>query len=106
MSLYGVSRLLYDLREEHNREQFKRDFEGYARQYELAASEKEMVVRRDWKRLAEAGVSIYLLTKLAATVDVDFLEMEAAMRSMSKQEFVAFLQKQAEQNRQYALDLD
>lgn len=106
MSLYGVSRLLYDLREERNREQFKRDFEGYARQYELAPSEKQMVVRRDWKGLAEAGVSIYLLTKLAATVDVDFLEMEAAMRSMSKQQFVRFLQQQAEQNRRYAVGLD
>lgn len=106
MSLYGISRLLYDLREEQNRQHFKRDFEGYARQYELAPAEKKMVATRDWKGMAEAGVSVYVLTKLAATVDVEFLEMEAAMRSMSKQEFVAFLQQQAEQNRGYAVGLD
>lgn len=106
MSLYGVSHLLYDLREERHREHFNRDFDDYARQYELAPSEKDLVASRDWKGLAEAGVSIYLLTKLAATLNVDFLEIEAAMRSMSKQQFVAFLQQQSEQNHQYALGLD
>jgi molybdate-binding protein len=106
MSLYGISRLLYDLREEKNRDQFLRDFEGYARKYELTEAEKRMVAKHDWRGMADAGVSIYVLTKLAATVNVDFVEIEAAMRPMSKQEFVKFLQQQAERNQRYSLGLD
>jgi len=56
--------------------------------------------------LAEAGVSIYLLTKLAAALKVDFVEMEAAMRDMNKQEFVRFLGEQAERNKRYAMLLE
>lgn len=106
MSLYGISRLLYDLREEKNREQFLRDFEGYARNYELTEQEQQMVAKRDWRGMADAGVSIYVLTKLAATVNVDFVEIEAAMRPMSRQDFVKFLQQQAERNQRYAFGLD
>jgi gallate dioxygenase len=106
MSLYGISRLLYDLRGEKSREHFLRDFEDYARQYELTVAEKQMVAKRDWKGMADSGVSIYVLTKLAATVNVDFVEIEAAMRPMSKREFVKFLQQQAERNQRYAIGLD
>lgn len=106
MSLYGISRLLYDLREEKNREQFLRDFESYARNYELTQAEQQMVAKRDWRGMADAGVSIYVLTKLAATLKVDFVEIEAAMRPMNKQDFVKFLQQQAERNQRYALGLD
>jgi gallate dioxygenase len=106
MSLYGISRLLYDLREGKNREHFLQDFEAYARQYELTPAEKQMLAKRDWKGMADAGVSIYVLTKLAATVNVDFVEIEAAMRPMSKQDFVKFLQQQAERNQGYAIGLD
>ena len=51
-------------------------------------------------------MSIYLLTKLAATLKVDFVEMEGAMRGMNKEEFVSFLKQQAERNKRYALLLD
>ena len=105
-SSYDLSRALYDLREPQKRAAFLADQEAYARSYALTSEEREMLLRHNWRALAEAGVSIYLLTKLAATLKVDFLEMEGAMRGMNKEEFVSFLKQQAERNKRYALLLD
>jgi gallate dioxygenase len=105
-SSYDLSRALYDLREPEKRAAFLADPEAYARRYALTGDERAMLLRHDWRALAEAGVSIYLLTKLAATLKVDFVEMEGAMRGMNKKEFVSFLKQQAERNRRYALLLD
>ncbi len=58
-----------------------------------------MLLKLDWRALAEAGVSIYVLTKLGAASNVEFLELEGAMRGMSKQQFVDFLKQQAQQNK-------
>jgi hypothetical protein len=51
-------------------------------------------------------VSIYVLTKLGAASNVEFLELEGAMRGMGKQEFIDFLKRQAEQNRSFALGIE
>jgi len=106
VSSYDLSRALYDLREPQKREAFLVDQEAYARSYSLNGQERELLLKHDWRGLAEAGVSIYLLTKLAAALRVDFVEMEAAMRGMNKQEFVRFLGEQAERNKRYAMLLE
>lgn len=103
---YDLSRALYDLREPANRDAFLADPAAYSRRYALSESDRELLLRRDWRGLAEAAVSIYLLTKLAATLQVDFVEMEGAMRGMSKQQFLEFLGKQAERNKRYAMLFD
>ena len=105
-SSYDLSRALYDLREPRNRAAFLSDQEAYSRHYALTSEEREMLLKHDWRALAEAGVSIYLLTKLAAALNVDFVEMEGAMRGMSKADFTSFLKQQAERNKRYALLLD
>jgi protocatechuate 4,5-dioxygenase alpha chain len=105
-SSYELSRAFYELREPRNRTKFLADQEAYARSYSLSPEERQMVVNHDWRALAEAGVSVYLLTKLAAALNVEFVEMEAAMRGMNKQQFTAFLKRQAERNRRYALLLE
>lgn len=100
---YDLSRALYDLREPRKRAVFLADQEAYARSYSLHADEREMLLKHDWRGLAEAGVSIYLLTKLAAALKIDFVEMEAAMRGMNKEDFTTFLKQQAERNKRHAL---
>ena len=105
-SSYDLNLALYDLREPRKRAAFLADPEAYARSYSLVSEEREMLLKHDWRALAEAGVSIYLLTKLAAALNVDFVEMEAAMRGMNKQEFTLFLKQQAERNKRYALLLE
>lgn len=105
ISSYDLSRALYDLREPRKRASFLADPEAYARSYSLNADEREMLLKHDWRALAEDGVSIYLLTKLAAALKIDFVEMEAAMRGMNKEEFTSFLKQQAERNKRHALPL-
>jgi len=106
MSLYELSRACYELRDETKRQQFRAAPEMYASGYKLTAREREMLLHMDWRALAEVGVSIYVLTKLGAASNVEFLELEGAMRGMSKQEFVDFLKRQAEQNKAFALGLE
>lgn len=106
MSLYELSRACYELRDEAKRQKFRAGRETYAAGYDLTAREREMLLHLDWRALAEAGVSIYVLTKLGAASNVEFLELEGAMRGMSKQEFVDFLKRQAEQNKAFALGLE
>ena len=106
MSLYELSRACYDLREESKRQQFRSAPQAYAACYKLTDAERKMLLNLDWRGLAEAGVSIYVLTKLGAASNVEFLELEGAMRGMSKQQFVDFLKQQAEQNKQFAIGLD
>jgi protocatechuate 4,5-dioxygenase alpha subunit len=106
MSLYQLSRACYDLREESKRRQFRAAPEKYAAAYNLTDREREMLLKLDWRALAEAGVSIYVLTKLGAASNVEFLELEGAMRGMSKQQFVDFLKQQAQQNKSFALGID
>ena len=106
MSLYELSRACYDLREESKRQQFRSSPEKHAAGYNLTDGERTMLLKLDWRALAEAGVSIYVLTKLGAASNVEFLELEGAMRGMSKQQFVEFLKQQAQQNQSFVLGIE
>ena len=106
MSLYELSRACYDLREESKRQQFRSAPDAYAACYKLTDVERQMLLKLDWRALAEAGVSIYVLTKLGAASNIEFLELEGAMRGMNKQQFVDFLKQQAQQNKSFALGLE
>jgi protocatechuate 4,5-dioxygenase alpha subunit len=106
MSLYELSRACYDLRDEAKRQQFRSSPAAYAACYTLTERERDMLLKLDWRALAEAGVSIYVLTKLGAASNVEFLELEGAMRGMNKQQFVDFLKQQAEQNKGFALGVE
>jgi hypothetical protein len=106
MSVYEVSRLLYGLREPANREACQRDAAAYYRRYDVSEAELQLLLTRDWQGLVNAGVSIYLLTKLSATVGVDLLEIGASMRGIPREEFLRFLKEQGERNRKYAIFLE
>jgi len=106
MSLYELSRACYELRDEARRQQFRSNPAAYAACYTLTEQERQMLLNLDWRALSEAGVSIYVLTKLGAASNVEFLELEGAMRGMSKQKFVDFLKQQAEQNKRFVLGVE
>ena len=106
MSTYEISRMLYSLRAPENREACRANPELYYRRYALSESEVQLLLRRDWQGLVDAKVSIYLLTKLAAVLNVDLLDIGAAMRRMPREDFLRLLKQQAEQNQQYALLLE
>jgi gallate dioxygenase len=98
--------MLYSLRAPENRSACRTNPELYYRRYELSDSEVQLLLRRDWQGLVDAGVSIYLLTKLIAVLNVDLLDVGASMRGMPREDFLRLLKAQAEQNREYAILLE
>lgn len=99
MSAYELNRLMYDLREPANREAFTDDLEDYLDRYGVTEEEKALVRQRDWQGLVDQGVSIYVLTKIGAVIDVSLYEMGASMRGQTVPDFWAFITEQNNRNR-------
>lgn len=103
MSSYELNRLMYDLREPHNRDAIRSDMDSYLDRYDLEEQEKQLVRDGDWQGLVDVGVSVYVLTKIGAALDVSLYEMGASMRGMSIDEFWAFVAEQNEQTQHHAI---
>lgn len=103
MSAYELNRLMYDLREPDNREAIRSDLDSYLDRYDITEDEKQLVRDGDWQSLVDVGVSVYVLTKIGAALDVSLYEMGASMRGMSMEEFWSFIADQNEKYRQYAV---
>jgi hypothetical protein len=50
--------------------------------------EIDLVLKRDWKGLVEAGGNIYVLIKVGGAVGENLLKMGAQMRGQSLEEFM------------------
>lgn len=103
MSAYELNRLMYDLREPDNREAIRSDLDSYLDRYDVTEDEKQLVRDGDWQGLVDVGVSVYVLTKIGAALDVSLYEMGASMRGVSMEEFWSFIADQNEKYRQYAV---
>lgn len=102
MSAYELNRLMYDLREPTNRDAFKRSFEEYLDRYDVTEQEKALVRNHDWQGLVDAGVSVYVLTKIGAVLDVSLYAMGASMRGLDMDDFWAFVREQNERIADFA----
>ena len=100
---YRLNRMLYDLREEENRQALQSDEDSYYRRYGLSESLIAKLKARDWKALNEAGASIYVMTKLGAAVGVNLYQMGAQMKGMSWEEFQRFVAEQEKRAASFAL---
>ncbi|HLK86005.1 MAG TPA: hypothetical protein VKT27_05805 [Candidatus Binataceae bacterium] len=103
IDVYEISRLLYSLRDPANREAFRAGAEAYCRRFAPGPRGMRLLLARDWQGLVDAGVSVYLLTKLGAATGVSLLQMGAKMRGMSDEQFQRFLEEQNRRNRPLAL---
>jgi protocatechuate 4,5-dioxygenase alpha subunit len=102
-NVYEISRLLYDLRNPANREAIRVDPQAYFSRYAIGERGMYLLMNRDWQGLVDTGVTVYLLTKLGAALGVSLLQMGAAMRGMSDEEFRRFIEEQNKRNRPLAL---
>ncbi|MGZ3511290.1 MAG: hypothetical protein ACXU9H_03930 [Candidatus Binataceae bacterium] len=102
-NLSQICRLLYDLRSPANREAVRADAQAYYRRYAIGSRGMRLLLDRDWQGLVDAGVTVYLLTKLGAALGVSLLEIGAAMRGMSGEEFRHFIEEQNQRNLPLAL---
>jgi hypothetical protein len=97
--------MLYSLRDPTNRETCRAKPEAYYRHFGLDEAELRLLLEHNWQGLVEVGVSIYLLTKLGATLNVDLLGVGASMRGMSREEFLRLVKEQGERNQKYIIPL-
>jgi protocatechuate 4,5-dioxygenase alpha subunit len=71
------------------REAFKRDEEAYMSKFGLDEKEKELVRKRDFQGLIEAGTNIYYLLKIGSVTGNGLYRMGAQMRGESYEEFLS-----------------
>jgi protocatechuate 4,5-dioxygenase alpha subunit len=72
-----------------NRDAFKRDEETCMARYGLADGEKELIRKRDFQGLIEAGANIYFLLKIGSVTGNGLYKMGAQMRGETYEQFLA-----------------
>jgi protocatechuate 4,5-dioxygenase alpha chain len=86
---YPLNRMAMSLTDAENRASFVADEEGYMHGMGLNETEIDMVRRRDWKAMIEAGGSIYLLIKIAGAVGQSLQQVGAHTAGMTLEQFMA-----------------
>lgn len=86
---YRLNRMAMSLTDVANRRAFVADETGYLRCMGLDDAVIDMVRRRDWKAMIEAGGSIYLLIKIAGALGVPLYEVGAHTAGMTLEQFMA-----------------
>jgi protocatechuate 4,5-dioxygenase, alpha chain len=71
------------------REAFTRDEEAFMDRFGLSENEKQLIRRRDFAGLIEAGTKIYSLLKIGSATGNGLYKMGAQMRGESYEEFLA-----------------
>jgi protocatechuate 4,5-dioxygenase alpha chain len=71
------------------REAFKRDEEAFMARFGLSEEEKNLLRKRDFKGLIEAGMNIYAMLKIGSTTGNSLYRMGAQMRGESYEQFLA-----------------
>ena len=70
------------------REAFKRDEEAFMERCSLNEAEKNLIRKRDFKGLIEAGMNIYAMLKVGSATGTSLYRMGAQMRGETYEEFL------------------
>jgi protocatechuate 4,5-dioxygenase alpha subunit len=91
LSLRGwrLNKLCAALCSPQEREAFKRDEEAYMSRFSLSEEEKNLVRKRDFRGLIEAGTNIYYLLKIGSVTGNGLYRMGAQMRGETYDQFLA-----------------
>ena len=71
------------------REAFKRDEEAFMVRFELTEEERNLIRKRDFEGLIEAGMNIYAMLKIGSATGNSLYRMGAQMRGETYEEFLA-----------------
>src|SRR4029077_1642952 len=71
------------------RDAFKRDEEAFMSRFGLTDAEKELIRKRDFQRLIDAGMNIYSMLKVASATGNGLYKMGAQMRGESYEQFLS-----------------
>jgi protocatechuate 4,5-dioxygenase alpha chain len=83
-----LNRMCASLCDPKNRDAFKADEEAYLSRF-LTEQEKDLVRKRDFGALIEAGLNIYMMLKLGSVTGNSLYRMGAQMRGESYEQFLA-----------------
>jgi protocatechuate 4,5-dioxygenase alpha subunit len=83
-----LNRLCGTLCDPKNREAFKADEEGYMARFDLTEEEKNLIRKRNFRGLIEAGLNIYWMLKLGSVTGNSLYRMGAQMRGESYEDFL------------------
>ncbi|HEX4173391.1 MAG TPA: hypothetical protein VHY82_13050 [Acetobacteraceae bacterium] len=86
---YRLNRMAMSLTDPARREAFIADEPGYLRSMGLTDAEVDLVRRRDWKGMIEAGGNIYLIIKIAGALGIGLYEVGAHTAGMTLEQFMA-----------------
>ncbi|HZO04079.1 MAG TPA: hypothetical protein VFB93_23070 [Burkholderiales bacterium] len=67
---------------------FKHDAEAFMARFSLTEAEKNLIRKRDFKGLIEAGMNIYAMLKIGSATGNSLYRMGAQMRGESYEEFL------------------
>ena len=70
------------------REAFKRDEDAFMSRFGLTEQEKDLIRKRDFKGLIEAGMNIYAMLKVGSATGNSLYRMGAQMRGESYEAFL------------------
>lgn len=86
---YRLNQLCASLCRPENRAAFQRDEAGYLEKFPLTECEKDLVRKRDFQGLIEAGTNIYYLLKIGSVTGNGLYKMGAQMRGETYEQFLA-----------------
>jgi len=73
----------------HERDAFKRDEAAFMARFGLTDAEKELIRRRDFQGLIDAGMNIYSMLKVGSATGNGLYKMGAQMRGETYEQFLA-----------------
>ena len=86
---YRLNRMCGSLCSAANREAFKRDQEAYTAKFSLSDSERELIRKRDFAGMIEAGMNIYFMLKIGSVTGNSLYRMGAQMRGETYEQFLS-----------------
>jgi protocatechuate 4,5-dioxygenase alpha subunit len=86
---YRLNKMCGSLCDPKNREAFKRDEEAYMARFSLSEEEKNLIRKRNFAGMIDAGMNIYFMLKIGSVTGNSLYKMGAQMRGESYEEFLA-----------------
>ncbi len=86
---YRLNKMCGSLCSPQNREAFKRDEEAYLSRFSLSEKEKELIRKRDFAGMIQAGMNIYWMLKIGSVTGNSLYRMGAQMRGESYEAFLS-----------------
>jgi protocatechuate 4,5-dioxygenase alpha subunit len=86
---YRLNKMCGSLCSPANRQAFKEDEEAYMARFDLSEEEKNLIRKRDFAGMIQAGMNIYWMLKIGSVTGNSLYRMGAQMRGESYEDFLA-----------------